>query len=129
MKFLVRCEKCGKLLGIFEKAVGGINCPECNHTQKVDLNIEGEVTMIKKKEMPDTVRGNILDEIDDARSEAHYKAYRMETLIKICYASSSALEGKPDVEWSMVFSLLESEIKGVIGELNKIDGLCYRGKE
>ena len=39
MKILVRCEKCGELLGIFEKAVGEINCLKCNHTQKVNLDI------------------------------------------------------------------------------------------
>jgi phage FluMu protein Com len=124
MKFLVRCEKCGRLLGIFERAVGEIICPKCKHIKKVDLNIEGEVTMTQKIKMPDTARENILDEIDDTRSEAQLKAYRMETLIKICYASSS--DHTPDIEWPMVFSLLESEIKGVIEELNKIDRLCYK---
>jgi phage FluMu protein Com len=39
MKFVIRCEKCEKLLGIFEFGVGEITCPECGHVQKVNLNI------------------------------------------------------------------------------------------
>lgn len=36
----VRCEKCRRLLGVFEKAKGEVKCPRCKHTQKIDLKDE-----------------------------------------------------------------------------------------
>lgn len=39
MKIMVRCVKCGRLLGIFKETVGVVKCPDCGHVQKVVLDI------------------------------------------------------------------------------------------
>ncbi len=36
----VRCERCHKLLGVFDKAKGEVKCPRCKHIQRIDLKDE-----------------------------------------------------------------------------------------
>jgi phage FluMu protein Com len=33
----IKCERCGRLLGIFKAAKGSVKCPRCKHIQKIDL--------------------------------------------------------------------------------------------